>query len=125
MTPLQPTRAGIRRRRRLAAVGLVALLALLAAPAAYADALNDAKAKGYVGERPDGYLGVVSPNAPADAKALVDSINARRKQHYAKIAAKEGIDTVAVAVRAGDKLLKRAQPGHYVTTEGGGWTQVK
>ncbi len=125
MTPLQPTRTGIRRLRRLAAVGLAALLALVAAPAAYADALNDAKAKGYVGERPDGYLGVVSSNAPADAKALVDSINAKRKQHYAKIAAKEGIDTVAVAVRAGDKLRKRAQPGHYVMTEGGGWTQVK
>ncbi len=125
MTPLQPTRAGIRRRRRLAAVGLVALLALLAAPAAYADALNDAKAKGFVGERLDGYLGVVSPNAPADAKALVDSINARRKQHYAKIAAKEGIDTVAVAVRAGDKLRKRAKPSHYVMTKGGKWIQVK
>ncbi len=125
MTPLQPTRAGIRRRRRLAAVGLVALLALLAAPAAYADALNDAKAKGFVGERLDGYLGVVSPNAPADAKALVDGINAKRKQHYAKIAAKEGIDTVAVAVRAGDKLRKRAQPGHYVMTEDGKWTPVK
>ncbi len=125
MTPLQPTRAGIRRLRRLAAVGLAALLALVAAPAAYADALNDAKAKGYVGERSDGYLGVVSPNAPADAKALVDSINAKRKQHYAKIAAKEGIDTVAVAVRAGDKLRGRAQPGHYVMTEDGRWTPVK
>ena len=125
MTPLQPTRAGIRRRRRLAAVGLVALLALLAAPAAYADALNDAKAKGFVGERLDGYLGVVSPNAPADAKALVDSINARRKQHYAKIAGQEGIDTAVVAARAGAKLRERAEPGHYVMNPDGSWTQLK
>ncbi len=125
MTPLKPTRTGIRRLRRLAAVALAASIALLAAPAAYADALNDAKAKGYVGERPDGYLGVVSPSAPADAKALVDSINAKRKQHYAKIAAKEGIDTVVVAVRAGDKLRERAQPGHYVMTKDGKWTQLK
>ncbi len=125
MTPLQPTRTGIRRLRRLPAVGLAALLALVGAPAAYADALNDAKAKGYVGERPDGYLGVVSPNAPADAKALVDSINAKRKQRYAKIAAQDGIDTAAVAVLAGTKLRERAQPGHYVMTGSGSWTQVK
>ena len=124
MTPLQPTRTGVR-RRRLAAVGLAVLLALLVAPAAYADALGDAKASGYVGERPDGYLGVVSANARADAKALVNSINAKRKQHYAKIAAREGLDTVAVAARAGAKLRDRAPPGHFVMTAGGGWTQVK
>ena len=64
-----------------------------------------------VGERPDGYLGVVSASAPADAKALADSINAKRKQHYAKIAGQEGIDTAAVAARAGAKLRQRAAAG--------------
>ena len=122
MNSPRPTRTGI---RRLAAVSLAALLALLAAPSAQADALSDAKAQGTVGERPDGYLGVVSANAPADAKALADSINARRKEHYAKIAAKEGIDTAVVAARAGAKLRERATPGHYVMTPDGSWTQLK
>lgn len=125
MNPLQATRTPSPRLRRLVAIGLTAMLALVAAPAAFADALNDAKAKGSVGERPDGYLGLVSANAPADAKALVSSINAKRKQHYAKIAASEGIDTAAVAARAGAKLRERAQPGHYVMGANGSWTQVK
>ena len=125
MTPQRPIRIAIPRLRRFAVVGLVALFALLAAPAAFADALNDAKAKGSVGERSDGYLGVVSARAPADAKALVDGINAKRKRHYAKIAAQEGIDTAAVAARAGAKLRGRAQPGHYVMGANGKWTQVK
>ena len=122
MTPLQSTHTGI---RRLAAVGLVVLLALVAAPAAQADALNDAKAKGTVGERRDGYLGVVSASAPAEAKTLVQSINSKRKQHYAKIAVQEGIDTAAVAARAGAKLRERAQPGQYVMGADGSWTRVK
>jgi uncharacterized protein YdbL (DUF1318 family) len=122
MTSPRPTRSGI---RRLAAVSLAALLVLLVAASAQADALSDAKAQGSVGERPDGYLGVVSANATADGKALADSINAKRRQHYAKIAAKEGIDTAAVAARAGAKLRERAAPGHYVMAPGGSWTQLK
>ena len=69
MTHQQSTRIAFPRLRRFDVVGLVALSALLVAPPAFADALNDAKAKGSVGERSDGYLGVVSARAPADAKA--------------------------------------------------------
>ena len=59
------------------------------------------------------------------ATALAASINAKRKEHYAKIAAQEGIDTAVVAARAGAKLRERAEPGHYVMNPDGSWTQLK
>ena len=50
-----------------AAIALAAsVLFLAAAPSAWAEDLDAAKAAGLVGERPDGYLGLVSASAPAD-----------------------------------------------------------
>ena len=105
---------------------LLALLALAIAPgAARADALDEAKAAGYLGERYDGYLGVVNDKVPAAAKALAADINAKRKVHYGKIAAKEGTQVSAVAAIAGAKLVKNAPSGQYVMpSEGAGWTRV-
>ena len=61
-------------RRTCHRIGFAALLALalLAVPSSLvlADQLGDAKKAGSVGERPDGYLGVVSRNAGAEVKAL-------------------------------------------------------
>ena len=49
------------------------VLVLAAAPVLAAD-LDGAKAAGQVGERVDGYLGLVDANAPADVKALVERV---------------------------------------------------
>ena len=67
-------------------VFLFTALVLLAAPAAFAIELADAKSQGLVGEQSNGYLGVVK-NAPG-VQALVDSVNAKRRDAYQKIAAK-------------------------------------
>ena len=45
---------------------------------------------GAVGERVDGYLGVVGSSAPADVAQLVEQINAERRAKYADIAGKQG-----------------------------------
>lgn len=102
---------------RSAAIGLCAAL-LLAAPGAAANPLDDAKAAGYVGERPDGMLGLVSSSAPADVVALVEEINAKRVESYAEIAEKNGIPVGAVAAQAGAKLIDRAPAGQYVMRDG-------
>jgi uncharacterized protein YdbL (DUF1318 family) len=96
------------------------VLVLAAAPALAAD-LDGAKAAGQVGERLDGYLGLVDANAPGDVKALVESVNAGRRQKYGEIAAKRGVPVEAVAAQAGAKLIERAQPGHYVMDASGLW----
>ncbi len=112
--------ASLRSHPRLAA--LAAALCLLLAPVAgWADALDDAKTAGLVGERPDGFLGVVDPGASKDVKALVEDINAKRTVHYQKIAEKEGTTVTAVAALAGKKLLERTPAGLYVMGPDGKW----
>jgi len=108
------------------ALAVLAALALAAAPgAARANAaLDQAKAAGHVGERYDGYLGVVKDSAPASAKQLVQDINARRKAHYEKIAQREGAQVEDVAAIAGEKLVENAPSGHYVMPNDGIWVRV-
>jgi uncharacterized protein YdbL (DUF1318 family) len=103
-------------------LALVSALALVLAVApALAGSLDDAKAAGQVGERLDGYLGLVDASAPGDVKALVESVNAGRRQKYAEIAAKQSTTTKDVAALAGAKLIERTQPGHYVMDASGSW----
>jgi uncharacterized protein len=95
----------------------------LAAPPAAAQSLDQAKADGQVGERIDGYVGVVDANAPGDVRAMVDQVNAERRAEYAEIAAERGIAVQAVAQIAGQKLIQRAPGGQYVLGADGQWRQ--
>lgn len=106
---------------RLAAALFLALALL--APPVVAGALDDAKAAGLVGERIDGYLGVVDGSAPGDVKKLVDQVNAEREAKYAEIAKKQDAPIEAVAQIAGKKLIKRAAKGEYVMGADGKWQQ--
>jgi hypothetical protein len=111
-------------RSAIHVAGLViaaALLSLAAAPSAHADELDAAKAAGHVGERADGYLGVVSPGAPASAKALVEGVNAKRRAKYAEIGKGNGTPVEAVAALMGEKLLERTPAGQYVMGADGKW----
>jgi uncharacterized protein YdbL (DUF1318 family) len=88
---------------------------------AQAGALEDAKAAGQVGERIDGYLGVVGSSAPAAVVQLVEQVNAERRAKYAEIAQKQGAPIEGVAQIAGKKLIERAGPGEYVMGADGQW----
>lgn len=98
------------------------LLSLGTMTTALADALDDAKDAGYVGEQADGYLGVVSASAPAAAAALVADINAKRRAEYTRIATKNGITLKQVEALAGKKAVERTHAGDWVKI-GGGWQQ--
>ncbi len=111
-------------RTRAALVLALSLgLAMMIAGGAHADALGDARAAGWVGERVDGYLGLVKPAAPGDVKALVADINAKRRAKYQGIADANGTSLRAVEVIVGRKLIERARPGHYVTDASGRWVR--
>jgi hypothetical protein len=107
---------------RAAAVAFVfvALASPLAVPA-FAGALDDAKRDGLMGERPDGYLGLVDPDAPPAAQQLIDDVNARRRAHYADIAKKTGSSVRDVGILAGSKLIANAPPGTFVMDAAGHW----
>jgi uncharacterized protein YdbL (DUF1318 family) len=103
-------------------IGAIVLLAIgLGIGPAQAGALEDAKAAGQVGERADGYLGVVEGGAPGNVKSLVNQINAEREAKYAEIAKKQGAPVAAVAQIAGKKLVQRAPKGEYVMGADGKW----
>ena len=103
-------------------IGAIALLVLgLGIGAAQAGPLEDAKAQGLVGERIDGYLGIVDSGAPGSVRSLVDRINAEREARYAEIAQKQDAPVAAVAQIAGKKLIERAPRGEYVMGANGQW----
>jgi uncharacterized protein YdbL (DUF1318 family) len=108
-------------------IGIATLLvfALLAVPSGgvLAEPLADAKKAGSVGERPDGYLGLVGNDAGAEVKALVQDINGKRREKYGAIAKKNGTSVTAVAALAGAKLVEKARPGEYVMTSSGKWVR--
>ena len=108
----------------LVRMGAIVLLVLgLGAGPAQAGPLEDAKAAGLVGERIDGYLGVVESGAPGDVKRLIEQVNAERESKYAEIAKKQGVPVKAVAQIAGEKLINRAGGGEYVMGADGQWRQ--
>lgn len=80
---------------------------------AFALDLDGAKSQGLVGERPDGYLGLVH-GGDADAAALVKDINYKRRQVYADIAAKRGTSIEAVEATAGAKAIEKTEPGNFI-----------
>ena len=107
--------------RLLTALALA--LALLGAAPAQAITLDEAKARGYVGERYDGYLALVDPGAPAEVRALVDEVNAKRRARYAEIAQKRGVPVEAVGKLTAEKVINQAAPGTFVMTPKGAWQQ--
>jgi hypothetical protein len=104
-----------------AGLSLLLLMAVSAAPAAAAS-LDEAKAAGYLGERPDGYVGLVRDDVPDWARQLANQINMQRRQTYAEVAQRTPGTTVReVGIIAGGKLVERAPAGHFVMNEQAQW----
>lgn len=82
----------------------------------WAISLDDAKNQGLVGEDSSGYLGLVVQNA--EAKAVVDDINAKRKAQYLKLAKKNNLSLSQVEALAAAKTIEKTQSGHYVEKNG-------
>ena len=114
---------GLASLRALLAVLLATALATVALAAPALD-LDEAKSRGLVGERPDGYLGIVEPgNAGAEVREVVESVNARRREEYARIAERNGVSLEVVRQLAGKKAIERTPPGQWVLLPDGRWTR--
>ena len=102
----------------------VLALALMLPLAAHADPLTDARAAGLVGERPDGYVDVVTPNPTPEIRNLVDQINAQRRKVYQQLAGEKGVPVEEVAALAAEKTIsQKLQPGWYYMNSSGQWVQ--
>ncbi len=86
-----------------------------------AQSLGDIKKAGWVGERPDGYLGFVKSGAPGNVQRVVRDINSKRRAEYQKIAKKNKTSQKSVELIIGAKLIRRARRGEYVMNAAGKW----
>lgn len=108
----------------LTALVLAVAAAPLAMPtpaAAQQLTVDQAKAQGLVGEKRDGYLGVVK-NAPG-VQALVNETNLKRRQYYRDIARRNNTSVAAVGEIVAKKVIERAPSGTIVEGNNGGWVR--
>lgn len=107
-------------RKWMVTLGLSGLL--LVATAMAAD-LGSAKAQGLIGEKPDGYLGLVVSNAPSDVRALVNDVNNKRRARYQQIARKQNAPLSEVEKVGGMTAIDKTRSGHYVMDSMGRWVK--
>lgn len=98
-------------------------LILLSIPAAFAQTLDEAKASGLIGEKSNGYIGLVQSSAPAAVTQLVESVNRQRRERYEQIARENGISVDQVAQLAYARAVEATRPGHYVEDASGRWVR--
>lgn len=85
-----------------------------------------AKREGQVGERYDGYLGVVSVesrgrSASVEVQNLVDRINLGRSEFYRRMAVQYAISVENVEAVAGVQRVRAAKSGEFVLMPDGKW----
>ncbi|MFO0774273.1 MAG: YdbL family protein [Nitrospiraceae bacterium] len=98
-----------------------ALAIVLSGMSAWALTLDDAKAKGIVGEKPTGYLGIVTSHP--EAQALVADINTKRRAAYEEIARRNGAKVEQIETLAGEKAIGNTKPGHVIQAPTGEWVK--
>lgn len=99
-----------------AALGWLAV----AAPAQTSPAIVAAKQAGQVGERFDGYLGLVTA-VPESVRRQVAAINIRRKSLYISLAERRNVTAEVVGVAAGCEILRELRPGEAYMLKDGIW----
>lgn len=109
-------------RATLALSAAALALTALAAPAlAQRDpAYEAARQAGKVGEKPDGYLGIVA-GGDASLKKIVDDINIKRRALYAQKAQAANATLEEYALTAGCLAISRTAPGEKYMTPQGTW----
>jgi len=85
----------------------------------YAADLASARAQGIVGEKLDGYVGVV--NGAAGGQAVADEVNAKRRVEYAKISKQNNQPVAVVGKVAAETIINQLPAGSYYQAPDGSW----
>ena len=100
---------------------LAAILLVFALQSAWAIDINAAKNQGLVGEAKTGYLAAVKAPASAEVKALISSVNSKRKAQFQRTAQKTNTTVPQVANRFYELAVQKTRPGHYYQDKSGRW----
>jgi uncharacterized protein YdbL (DUF1318 family) len=106
----------------IAAAGLAGMLVSAPALAQRDPAYEAARSSGQVGEKMDGYLGVVAGGG-ADLQRVVSDINIKRRALYSQraLAASPPVTLEEYALTAGCIAIARTQPGEKYQAPDGSW----
>ena len=110
----------MKRWQFLLAAGFATFIPVAAAQAQEASVIVEARSDGRVGERYDGYLGIVATASPA-LRRQVAAINIRRRSLYSSLAASRGATPQEVGITASCTLLGRVAVGEYYLFGTGVW----
>ena len=94
-------------------------LSLLLSFSAMALTLKEAKQAGIIGEKLDGYIGIVTNHS--QAPQLVATVNGKRLALYRRLAQKNKISIKSVAYLAAKNAIKKTAKGHYIEVNSGKW----
>ena len=100
---------------------LAAILLVFALQSAWAIDINAAKSQGLVGEARTGYVAAVETPASAEVKALIASVNAKRKAQFERTAKKTNTTVPQVANRFYELAVQKTRPGHFYQDRNGRW----
>ena len=96
---------------------------VLAQSAAAKTAVDQAKARGAVGEQGDGYLGFVAASTDPALAAAVAEINAGRMQVYRETATRTGVTPEAAGQATAQQLFARLPAGQFFKPLDGNWVR--
>jgi len=82
-----------------------------------------AKRAGWIGERFDGYLALVRPDAPSDISDIVQQANEDRLVEFNAIASRHKAPLKTVELVAGKKFIAESAPGEFVQNDDGVWVR--
>lgn len=100
---------------------LALCLVLLGSNGVFALSLQEAKARGLVGERRDGYVGYVVTPPGAEVKVVVKDVNNKRRAKFTDTAKRNNLHTDQVAQRFYQRAVAATASGHYYQDAGGAW----
>ncbi|MEO0690895.1 MAG: YdbL family protein [Pseudomonadota bacterium] len=103
-----------------ASAGLFGLVVSIPASAQRDPAYAAARAAGTIGEKVDGYLGIVGQPS-RDLQRMVDDINIKRRAVYAKKAQENNATLEQYAMTAGCQAIARTAPGEKYQAPSGSW----
>ncbi len=99
----------------------LAIFLTLALQTAWAIDIGTAKNQGLVGEANSGYLAAVASPASADVKALISSVNAKRKAQFEKTAKSTNTTVAQVSHRFYELAVQKTKAGNYYQDAGANW----
>ncbi len=82
--------------------------------------VDEAQSQGLLGENASGYL-EMTPRGTAEAKALMESVNAKRKAKYQSIANKQNTQLENIEQIAGEKITAKLKAGEFYKDADGRW----